>query len=492
MTIEEVRHKTESGSLENLNNILYSFSKIALLSYSLDLKRFGVIDLNYTENDLLSELARLKSLRNRQMQKSEEWIKCDSISELKNPKFVYRNIENPTELSYGNIQDQINQILTIGEQYHDCQSQTKCTQFLSDILSVSLGTSYLKLRDSIKGLILCEQERVKKLKAKVFIVSLLGFSVFFLTILFTLVYLKCIESFLQNLWKTLGFNLENRFKHFRKMVNERLIEVHQINEYSKQKDENNEKEFNIKKHRHYLRYIARFIVLFLLSLCLYFTNTIYFCEAIYKLLNFQPELLGLALDNRNSFSLLNFITLDKQLNTANLSTVTMHNFIDYEKEQKYLVNRISKSTKHLTDFEKPSLISPDFNLKMNDKIENTKPFLKLGIINGIKFLLQESDFLLSQKLFLEDSVRQFNKNCDEIVSLLSSEFDLIHSFTVSVILLELQNQLIYFMLAFLFLFTIYYYFYYKYLDNEVKVIHSIISFINLVPSINHLNSDNPN
>ena len=493
MTIEEVNHKIDSGSLKNLNNILYSFSNVALLSYSLDLKSQGIIDLDHTESDLLSELGRLKSLRNSYIINKEEWINCETISVSKKPELVYWNIEDAAHLSDKNIEGSINRILTNGEQYHDCQSQIGCKKLLSEILSVSIGIPYKKLLLASQGLASCEQERIDKLKAKVFIVSLSGFGVFFLAISFTFMYLKCIESFLQDLWRTLGFNLRTRSKHFRKMISERLLEVHQVKESGKQDgDAVDEKEFKINEQKHYLKYIARFIFLFLLSLSLYFANTLYFCDAIYKLLTFQPQLLELTLDDRNSFSLLNFIVLDQHLNKANLSTVRLNDFINYEKEQKNVVNRIYKNTENIKNFKMPELILPEFSVIMNDKIENTSHFLELGVFKGINYLLQESDFLLSQQIFKSDEVKKFSKNCEKIVSLLSTEFDSIQSYTDSVILQGLRNQLLFFILTFLLLFAIYYYFYYKYLDNEVKVIYNIIAFINLVPPINHHNADNPN
>lgn len=490
-TVEEVKQKTNSESIENLNDILNSFSRTAFLTYSLDLKKSGIIDLAYTESDLKNELDDLEAMGNYYITNKNIWSYCESIDSLTEKKIAYWKNENATTSYAGNLQNVIDTVLSSGRHYINCQSNAVCHKIATEILMVSLGNPYAALRNSINGLVKCEEDTVNNLRLNTFIVLMSGVAVFILAILFICLYIHCIENFLQDLWKTLAFSIMNRSRYFKKVVTERLIEAHNYNKKTKYNSEFHKNEIKTKNYKHYLRYLARFFILCGLSLGLYLTNRYYFCNSINDHLQDKPRILSAILNDRNSFSLLNFITLDQHLKNSNLSTINLSSFVDYNEERKQVFAGIKSNIETWTNINF-SLISSKIFKEMNDRLTSSSIFLSLGTVSGMNFQIQESYFLLNQSGFQPNFTATFTKNNENLASILTNHSHSLITHSNSQISLGLRNQIIFFISTSIFLFFIYYYFYYKFIDNEIKVIHDLISVISLAPSLNYelLNSSN--
>ncbi|OMJ68364.1 hypothetical protein SteCoe_34221 [Stentor coeruleus] len=351
-----------------------------------------------------------------------------------------------------------------------------------------LGNPFNDILLTIENLIDCELDRVNNLGQQRIFLLLGGVGIVGLSICILALYLLTIDKHLNGLWQFLDKRMRNGFLQIRQLILERLSQYHNIYEIADSEiDPGALKKKDPLKFKHSLWYLAKFSILFIFAAVFYIVLTTVFYEIIQKYLEIRPQLISGISSRRIQITEIAIYTLENEAINTNLSLYQTYPFFSDLKPPKKqvidIINSLKSTSGILTSEKSKKLMSENLKSLIFESISEVSPFLSMGSFRAVSFFMQESLFILFNKV--SDSNQSVIKYLNQVIEFsnitekLVKKCDSDSKNTIE----GMMNNMIYFTVLCLFVIIIsFIMFYYPMISKEINVLKKLAKLLVILPS----------
>ncbi|OMJ80482.1 hypothetical protein SteCoe_19231 [Stentor coeruleus] len=484
----EVKHSNSLKPMINLGDIGYLVSGVSFILRYLDASIHGNYTAYYTYDNVNTLLSLLKERKNVLSDEYSEWSYCPSSRIIKEKIIPYWVYEKKPILRYSNLPNLLDLFLTSSYSIVNEMQEGKnnYTDHLFFVVFISMGNSFDIIYDAMVNLEKCELSRIDNLKDMSQYLLFASLAVLSCCFFFILCFLLTIDKNLNVLWENLKNKAKFRFTKLKSCISERLILVHNYNDFSVDKIENE----NIKKNkpinfRHSLHYLWRFSIMIIFVIIFYILSTFIFEANVHNNLYYRPQLISIILQRRIKSNHMCFFTLETELKPTNLSLLSIYpEFNSINPPGDALISVIK-----FLSFSQTQIIKSNLQKIMSSTLKNiilkgdpnNPTFLLLGSIRGLAYLLQESIFISFNGK--QDDPSVFSKlvanvieytNIGKIATKMSNEDS-------KTIIENLLSQLLNFnIICCIFMLLGYMLYYYPFLNFEIKMLSKITRVLKIL------------
>lgn len=350
-----------------------------------------------------------------------------------------------------------------------------------------LGDPFNDIKISINNLIDCELGRVEKLGQQKIFLLLGGVGIVGLSTCILALYLLTIDKHLNALWQFLDKRMRNGFLQIRQLILERLSQYHDVYEIADSElDSCALKKKDLLKFKHSLFYLARFSILFIFAAVFYIILTTVFYEIIYNYLEVRPQMISGIASRRIQITEITITTLENEGIYSGLSIYQAYPFFTNMKppykQVVDIINTLKITASSVTSSKSKALMSEELKSQIFESIPNTSTFLSMGSFRAVTYYVQESLFMLFNKVpdSLENIIIYLNQSIEfsNITDGLANKSDLDSKNIIE----EMMNNMIYFtVLCLLMIIGSFLLFYYPLISKEIRVLKKLAKLLVILP-----------
>lgn len=354
------------------------------------------------------------------------------------------------------------------------------------VVFISMGNSFYIIYDAMMDLEKCELSRIDNLEAMSQYLLFGSLAILSCCFFFILCFLLTIDKDLNVLWGHLRNKAKSRFKELKNCISERLIEVHNYDDFSMDRIENasikNDKTINF---RHSFHYLWRFSIMIIFVVIFYMLSTFVFEANVQNNLYHRPELISIILQRRIKSNQMCFFTLETELRPTNLSLLTLFPEFNSINPPGQALNSVIK----FLSFSQSQIIKKDLQNIMSNTLKDiilkgdpsSATFLKLGSIRGLAYLLQESFFISFNGQQDDPSLfSKFVSNVIEYTNIGKIATKMANEDSKSIIENLLSQLLNFNIICCILMLLGYVFYYYPFLNFEIKMLNKITKILKIL------------
>lgn len=462
------------GSISGIVRNIYNEVHLGKYNLTADLERLNTTSIRLTilKNYLLDDL--------------QEWDYCtssDIVSHSVNPVWFFTPDPELKKISlFDTIGIFIQSIESLKKAAITRQGYDDEIQFL---IVNSLEYTYDNIKDSMSGLVKCENDRVIMIGGYIKILMLVGVILVNVCVAVLAFYMLKITKKHTGFWIFIKKSISKSYKQVKQILLDRLATVHGLEQCLElgyvTKLKNINFKINTKTHRRFSWRLTFFVVI---SLSFYGVTAFHFYEICENYMVDRPRALENLIYRRSSLAKISYFARDSGNNLNYKWYPKSYDFRNSKSELDNLRDMHELYSKNYRKIALLSKLSKNYQQRAWESIENECLSARYGTVAGVSLLIFDAyDISSLGDRKNDDEIWQFIENFMCVQDALNVNYNMIDVESKKIINDQL-NLIIYTTLVFSVALALSYVFYYlPFLDGEIKMLENCRILPQMIPEI---------